>query len=221
MATAKTGLGLLVATSVCLWASLGCQPGGQGDPCIPEDEYTTSFSGYDEDEVNVESRSFQCETRVCLVNHFRGRVSCPYGQDETDISSYGGEDDRRCHIPGTTGAKPTDAVDVPVKPQLYKRRAERSVYCSCRCKNAQGKTDDGSVYCDCASGFTCTQLIDDLGLGSARLSGAYCIRNGTEFNDKAPPGDPCEKEGVERREPDGCSPLGDDCKLACGDRQPY
>ena len=31
----------------------GCPPGGQGDPCIPEDEYTTSFSGYDEDEVQV------------------------------------------------------------------------------------------------------------------------------------------------------------------------
>jgi ankyrin repeat protein len=30
--------------------------------------------------VNVESRSFQCETRLCLAANFQGRVSCPYGQ---------------------------------------------------------------------------------------------------------------------------------------------
>ena len=63
------------------------EPGGVGDPCIPEDEYQTAFTGYGETEVNVESRSFQCETRVCLVNHFRGRVSCPYGQSEADLAN--------------------------------------------------------------------------------------------------------------------------------------
>ena len=61
-------------------AALGCEPGGVGDPCTPEDEYEPSFSGFAQTEVNVESRSFQCETRLCLVNHFKGRVSCPYGQ---------------------------------------------------------------------------------------------------------------------------------------------
>ncbi len=183
MATAKTGLGLLVATSLCLWAALGCQPGGQGDPCIPEDEYTTTFSGYDENEVNVESRSFQCETRVCLVNHFRGRVSCPYGQDQTAIETHrNGDSPERCHIPGTSGAAQADAVAVPVRAQLEDRVPERAVYCSCRCANAEGKTDDGAKYCDCASGFSCKQLIDDVGLGSAQLAGAYCIRNGTEFD---------------------------------------
>jgi hypothetical protein len=204
MATAKTGLGLLVATSLCLWATLGCQPGGQGDPCIPEDEYTTSFSGYDEDEVNVESRSFQCETRVCLVNHFRGRVSCPYGQTQTDIDTKGGDDVDRCHIPGTSGENAVDAVAVPVRPQLEERVPDRAVYCSCRCANAHGKTDDGAKYCDCASGFTCTQLIDDLGLGSKQLAGAYCIRNGSKFDDTAPPGRSCSRV-------DG----------NCGDAQPY
>ncbi len=42
----------------------GCEVGGVGDPCIPEDEYRPDFPGYAKDEVNVESRSFQCETRV-------------------------------------------------------------------------------------------------------------------------------------------------------------
>lgn len=59
-----------------------CGGGGVGDPCVPEDEYLTTFSGFSVGEVNVESRSVQCLTRVCLVNHFQGRVSCPYGQEE-------------------------------------------------------------------------------------------------------------------------------------------
>ena len=64
----------------------GCQAGGVGDPCTPEDEYQTTFSGFDAAELNIESRSFQCETRVCLVNHFRGRVSCPLGMNEDVLS---------------------------------------------------------------------------------------------------------------------------------------
>src|SRR6478735_2910960 len=61
-------------------AALGCTPGGVGDPCTPEDEYQNNFNGFQVTETNVESRSFQCETRLCLVNHFQGRVSCRMGQ---------------------------------------------------------------------------------------------------------------------------------------------
>ena len=76
-----TSLAHVAVVGVALAATTGCEPGGIGDPCIPEDEYRSGFSGYSKDEVNVESRSFQCETRVCLVNKFQGRVSCKYGQD--------------------------------------------------------------------------------------------------------------------------------------------
>jgi hypothetical protein len=77
----KLKLSFIVASAL---ASVfgACQGVGVGDPCIPEDEYRTGFGGYSKDEVNVESRSFQCETRVCLVNKFQGRVSCPYGQED-------------------------------------------------------------------------------------------------------------------------------------------
>lgn len=63
---------------------LACQSGGVGDPCIPEDEYNPQFAGYKVTEENIESRSFQCQTRICLVNHFQGRVSCPLGQPALD-----------------------------------------------------------------------------------------------------------------------------------------
>jgi hypothetical protein len=181
---------LLLASNLGLLA-LACEPGGVGDPCIPEDEYQTTFGSYDSTEVNVESRSFQCETRVCLVNHFQGRVSCPYGQTEDAIATLQPNDPKRCRVPGTNGTKPEDAITVAVKPQLVDRSAAASVdrkggkdavYCSCRCANAQGSKDDGARYCDCPSGFSCEQLIDDLGLGSAQLAGGYCIKDGTKYN---------------------------------------
>ena len=187
---------LILASALGL-SALACEPGGVGDPCVPEDEYRVDFGGYNESEVNVESRSFQCETRVCLVNHFRGRVSCPYGQNESAIpkntycpectGSLPGTDAKRCRIPGTSGATEADAVQVPVPPQLEGRSAaaaeehaggKDSVYCSCRCDGP----DPNARYCECPSGFKCEKLIDNLGLGSAQLAGSYCIKEGSKYN---------------------------------------
>jgi hypothetical protein len=143
-----------------------CESGGVGDPCIPEDEYRQNFPGFNKEEVNVESRSFQCETRVCLVANFQGRVSCPYG-------TKGGT----CSIPGTDGSQAEDQVDpsLTISPQLEARRPEDAVYCSCRCAGP----DPNAQYCECPSGFSCNKLVDDLGQGSKQLAGSYCVRNGT------------------------------------------
>src|SRR4051812_5058148 len=130
--------------------SIGCQSGGIGDPCLPEDEYQQYFSGYSVSEVNLESRSFQCETRLCLVNHFQGRVSCPYGQAEMSAKP----DNQRCHIPGTTGDK--TLIQVPVNPQFSKRQRNDAVYCSCRCAG----DDPEGRYCKCPTGFQCVHLLD-------------------------------------------------------------
>jgi hypothetical protein len=170
----------MIVAAVFALGAAACESGGVGDPCIPEDEYQNEFSGYGVEEVNVESRSFQCETRVCLVNGFQGRVSCPYGQDEDAIAG-GADPGTRCRIPGTSGTNAEDLIGVPVEPQLTNRRAEKTVYCSCRCANAEGGTDDGARYCECPSGFSCTKLVDDLGLGSSQLAGSYCIREDTQY----------------------------------------
>ena len=163
-------LTLLVAAIGVSQLGLECGGGGVGDPCIPEDEYRTNFQGFGETEVNVESRSFQCETRVCLVANFRGRVSCPYGQDQTTLP------DQYCRIPGSRD-QILDAMGapVPVAPQLVERRPDDAVYCSCRCDGE----DENARYCECPSGFECRELIQDLGLGSEQLAGSYCIREGT------------------------------------------
>lgn len=179
----------LVATAGLLGLlAIGCEAGGVGDPCIPEDEYRQDFNGYAVSEVNIESKSFQCETRVCLVNHFRGRVSCPYGQQDADIAGSPPDAPNRCRIPGTDGlteaypgdpSSNIDTIRVPVDAQIKERAAANTVYCSCRCSGP----DPNARYCECPSGFECKDdLVREIGLGSnAQLAGGYCIKAGTEF----------------------------------------
>jgi hypothetical protein len=187
---------LAAVTVVAVLTGTGCQPGGVGDPCTPELEYTSSFLGFNQKEVNTESESFQCLTRLCLVNHFQGRVSCPYGQQASGAprtgatSCSGSGKPAGCCVPGTKS--PIDGVDpttkaapkdgAPVLPQCTDRTADKAVYCSCRCANIDGRTDDGRNYCTCPDGFACTQLVSSIGEGDQGLTGAYCIRKGTEYD---------------------------------------
>lgn len=186
------------------YGALGCESGGVGAPCIPEDEYNQDFNGFALTEVNVESRSFQCETRVCIVNHFQGRVSCPYGQADPATSNLPPTDRARCRVPGSDGTTCVDAagniaencggatnvdeIRVPVDPQLIFRAAEDTVYCSCRCKGPE----PDAVYCECPSGFTCAELVRNIGVpGRGQLVGSYCVKPGTVYDPIHPP-DPQE-----------------------------
>jgi hypothetical protein len=191
---------------VAVLSSTGCQPGGVGDPCTPEAEYNPSFLGFAVTEVNTESESFQCLTRLCLVNHFQGRVSCPYGQESSGAprpgaKSCAGAAGSGCCVPGTaapiTGIDPVTkrvanrTVGATVRPQCTDRTTDKAVYCSCRCANADGSTSDGATYCSCPDGFTCTQLVSPIGPSDQGLTGAYCIKKGTEYNPNNNCGDTC------------------------------
>jgi hypothetical protein len=300
------GLLALVSVGALGVLPVACQSGGVGDPCTPEDEYSNQFPGFKVSEENIESRSFQCSTRICLVNHFQGRVSCPQGQDGTALKSCNGTDDATtcaasgktctlsqtyapactvcdgtdmscvptacpsplqcdaslgictcttadngtsvdgvtylcehsaagplvltsyvCHTPGacqtvkggtTTdndgpdGKTPLDCcipgTDSPIAVSVCgqcesksNRDAAHAVYCSCRCcvpcctaANPVGDptcSTDTSIcgpacdpnfnYCDCPSGFTCTGIRTDVGLGDKELAGAYCIQQDTAY----------------------------------------
>ncbi len=146
----------------------GCDADGVGDPCVPEDEYSDTFSGFAVTEVNTESRSFQCQSRLCLVNHFQGRVSCPYGQTAEQAANNPG-----CSIPSSS-----EPVRTAVKPELVDRRTEDAVYCSCRCAGP----DESARYCECPSGFSCSPVVPDFGTGTAQLPGSYCVRAGSEYS---------------------------------------
>jgi hypothetical protein len=169
--------------------SYGCQAGGVGDPCTPEDEYQRTFSGYAVSEVNLEMKSFQCETRLCLVNHFQGRVSCPYGQSDnaakglpltaTEAAQYQTEKGY-CHVPGTT----TERIQVQVKSQYQGRRPLDAVYCSCRCDGP----DTNARYCKCPTGFQCVELLRTVSaLPGQELAGSYCVKESTEYTANVTP----------------------------------
>jgi hypothetical protein len=178
--------GIAAAVTVAVLAAPGCSQTGVGDPCIPEQEYDPGFNGFNKEEVNVESKSFQCQTRLCLVNHFQGRVSCPYGQ-KPDGKAPTGNGTSACVIPGTKDGKvegnPQDQkLQKTVQAQCIDRAADKAVYCSCRCANVDGKTDDGANYCSCPDGYSCEQLVGSIGSQfSEGLTGAYCVKNGTKY----------------------------------------
>lgn len=176
-------LTLLFVGAALVFASPGCKDEGVGDPCTPEQEYDPAFNGFDEKEVNVESKSFQCRTRVCLVNHFRGRVSCPYGQS-ADKGALPGSSP--CVIPGTTTAVEGNPADTRKKSfvaaQCVDRTADKAVYCSCRCADINGQKPSDQNFCDCPDDYTCTALVTSIGKGNEGLTGSYCIKNGTTYN---------------------------------------
>jgi hypothetical protein len=100
------------------------------------------------------------------------------------------------------------AVDDPkvgatVNPQCLDRTAEKAVYCSCRCANVDGQTNDGANYCTCPNGFSCTQLVSSIGATDEGLTGAYCIRNGTGYD----PNNSCQAT---------CDPSAGNCGSAPG-----
>jgi hypothetical protein len=151
--------------------SLGpARSGAIGETCIPSSEVDASFPAFYSVGVSVELGSRQCSSGLCLVNHFKGRVTCPYGQridpSAPDLTQA------ECFAPGS-GAP----VALEVEQQDSMRRSMDAVYCSCRC----GGPGPGP-FCACPDGFSCTPLVDDMGLpASSIIAGSYCIKHGTEF----------------------------------------
>jgi hypothetical protein len=324
------GLLALVSVGALGVLPVACQSGGVGDPCTPEDEFNTQFPGFKIELENIESRSFQCATRICLVNHFQGRVSCPGGQPAptqcipankgTECNACKGDGDCRggtcqggqcspqracmlsqtyaptcttcdgtdpncvpttcpsglmcdpnhgictcttslmlngvnfacepatdctgsqcpevlhsyvCHTPANPMAVPPTSycqvespsnasenakldccvpgTDTPVAvsvcgqcDSMSSRNADQAVYCSCRCCAPccpAGTSDTDAInqncsndmstcgpacdpnfnYCSCPSGYSCTTIRQDVGLGDKQLAGAYCIKQGSAY----------------------------------------
>jgi hypothetical protein len=134
-----------------------------GAACVPSEEISPTFGGFDEGTVTVEDGNPACGSGVCLVNHFRGRVTCPYGG-------------KSCTVPG--GNAP---VTADVEAQCTDRKAAFTVYCSCRCANVAGRTDDGAAYCACDQGYECAQLVASVGTND-RIGGGYCAKAFTTYD---------------------------------------
>jgi hypothetical protein len=139
--------------------------GALGSICMSANESVPNFSGYGVRDLNIETDSPACSSKLCLKNHFQGRVSCPYGQ----TAAGGG-----CFVPG--GSTP---VAVPVEPQFQSRQASVASICSCHCAGS-----GPGPYCTCPSNMECVPLLQDLGFGgeSSTLAGSYCIPASSRYD---------------------------------------
>ena len=159
------GFGLAIVLIACGGEVAGRYNNAKiGQPCTPAVESSPSFAGFDPLEVSIELPNPDGDPGVivCLVDHFRGRVSCPDG--------------------GSCATADAGAVQGDVSPQCLDRRAANVVTWSCRCANAAGRTDDGATYCGCPDGTTCAQLVAPVAPASGPdISGAYCIKTGTQY----------------------------------------
>jgi len=177
-----------------------------GGACIPQEESDPTFQGFSVADVSVGTKAASCASSVCLVNHFQGRVTCPYGQVSPGVGPVGPsgspaanvDSQDGCVLPGAKAGAPgsqVTATDVnvagyptgEVPPQLTgtgaaDRTASHAVYCSCRCANVEGNTNDGADYCACPENYTCTQLVTSIGATEPAITGAYCVENGTAYN---------------------------------------
>jgi hypothetical protein len=150
-----------------------------GASCTPTDERSSTFAGFSVADIEVEVNNPTCAAGVCLINHFQGLTDCPYGQDSSGNPIPPAT--MACTVPGTGQpvAPQSPQTGDAIEPWCTDRQPSATVYCSCRCANAQGETDDGATYCTCPGSFTCTQLIP-AGLGSS--AGAYCVEDATEYD---------------------------------------
>ena len=169
--------------AVFLWCAVtACDDSLIGTPCVPAtEESSPTFTGYDDQEVVIDPSSDHFH--VCLVNHFRGLTTCPFGQNAAGTGhplADGGS------APFPEGVGPcVDSHGAPVvgavAPQCTDRLARDTVFWTCPCANPEGKTDDGRSYCSCPSGMTCAPLVPPNGDAVVSPNLLYCIPSGTDY----------------------------------------
>lgn len=150
------------------------------------DEQEPAFAGYSASEVNLAFSSIAHRVDdFCLIYHFQGRSSCPYGQTETEIATLPATDPARCRV--TTGdlSMTDQPVDVAVLPQLVDRPPEKTIYNSCACSG----TDASQKYCDCPSGMHCESQPEH---PQTKITGV-CVRDDSVYDTAARAGLECSK----------------------------
>ncbi len=155
--------------------------GALGQVCVPDRELDPTFPFFWN--AAVEFDSSRCASGVCLLNHFHGRVSCPYGQSEGETA---------CFVPGTS-----TPVEVAVDPNLVERPRELAATCSCRCAGP-----GPGPFCECPSGMQCEPMFDAVGLPDEdRYVGSYCVMPGSVYDPLAPFGSYCSRDGYDCGDP--------------------
>jgi hypothetical protein len=161
--------------------------GALGRPCVPSDERQPFFSGYEMNEVSLEPPSDACLGNICLVNHFQGRTTCPYGQSDADAKGNGTRSESElCHT--GPGANAGSRVLVAVNPQLQRRPPTDAVYCTCRCAGRDPSPGD----CQCPAGFACVGVWGPPLGGAGEYESSYCLKLGTAYEPGSDYGGACK-----------------------------
>jgi hypothetical protein len=172
-----------------------------GEPCFPREEAIDRFSGYAVSEMAVDFLSADYNVSVgpfCLVYHFQGRASCPYGQTNSDIETLEPADPARCRLPLDDGSMTTEPVVAAVLPQLTERQAEKTIYYTCACSG----NDKLREYCTCPKSMHCEPQI-----ASEQFSiTGFCVRDDSVYN-------------AGSLSPTVCSKTGSDSSTDCGNHR--
>lgn len=237
----RKGLLALFAMASIAVVPTACQTGGIGDPCAPEDEYDPEFAGFNLGQEYIESRSFQCATRICLVNHFQGRVSCPLGQAESTLRDCTGPDGPRkdlckdgeecveasnensakryvCHVPGSCQSaydKPSQnegkACCVPGSDKPI------SVPVCGQCDDESRRSAQEAVYCSCRCGVAEGEPDEPDFPFCSCPNGFTCsqIRPKLDFGDERLNGKYCIKDGSEFHSGSSCGVVSGNNQAPC------
>jgi hypothetical protein len=176
---------------ICLFAA-SCSGDGNHVPSVGEacsdvlpDELQPRFSNYGVDELNVDCGASECRTSVgpfCMTYHFQGRVTCPYGQTESQLASFPATDPGRCRLPRADGTMTTEPVEVTVAPQLAERRPEKTIFYTCVCAG----TDSTREYCTCPAAMHCETLSEGF-LATERGITGLCVRDHAAYEPSSTP----------------------------------
>jgi hypothetical protein len=115
-----------------------------GDPCIPSEEKDPLFQGFHVQQTYVETGAFaSCESGVCLIDFFQGRVSCPLGQAQPERCT-GKLDTTTC---GAQKCLESAVLDLSCDPKAKDHGASQCA--------GRGSCDAMRSRCACASDGDC------------------------------------------------------------------
>ncbi|HUT76939.1 MAG TPA: hypothetical protein VM285_04595 [Polyangia bacterium] len=159
--TRWTTLVACLSIAALCWA--GCKEAMVGAPCVPETDKGEFNSSLDGATYSIETRSVQCETRVCLtkteVNDLVNNTNCENCLDNPDNEE-------------NTGVCEDDCAATQLK---YS-------FCSCRCRDSEGNTfqtnpDKYDYLCECPPNTQCEKVIEAIEGAPEKITGSYCIPN--------------------------------------------
>ncbi len=182
----RAGGAVVLIGAFAALALVGCPNKGIGDACTPEDEFKEGFAGFTLESAFIESRSFQCQTRLCLVNHFQGRTSCPKGQPapkNCNDNPKGCDAGETCKAAGVivNDCDPTPCGN-GVDPTNCNAAGGKNKACGDRVCNRDGRFCECQSS-DCPTGYYCDAKPKGTGLCTTRVCSGkgHCFVPGTEI----------------------------------------